>query len=104
MFFKSMREIRIHRRDMEKTFLRNIAAHFVNVLSDRTCDVPSDLDDGDSLDVDDISLVGNEELEELVAIDTLVKKAQVKNKSAIAALSARINSVASLDLSEGHSP
>ena len=104
VFFESMREIRIHRRDMEKTFLRNIAAHFVNVLSGRSSDVPSDLHDSDSLDIDDLSLVGNEELEELVAIDSLVKKAWLKNKSAIAALSARINSVVSLDLSERHSP
>lgn len=104
VFFESMREIRIHRRDMEKTFLRNIDAHFVNVLSGRSSDVPSDLHNSDSLDIDDLSLVGNEELEELVAIDSLVKKAWLKNKSAIAALNARINSVVSLDLSERHSP
>jgi hypothetical protein len=104
VFFESMREIRIHRRDMEKIFLRNIAAHFVNVLSGRSSDVPSDPHDSDSLDIDDLSLVGNEELEELVAIDSLVKKAWLKNKSAIAALNARINSVVSLDLSERNSP
>jgi len=104
VFFESMREIRIHRRDMEKTFLRNIATHVVNVLSGRPNDAPDDLHESDNLDMDDLSLVGNEELEELVAIDSLVKKAWLKNKSAIAALSFRINSVVALNLSERHSP
>jgi hypothetical protein len=104
VFFESMREIRIHRRDMEKTFLRNIATHFVNVLSGRASAVTSDIHDSDSLDMDDLSLVGNEELEELVAIDSLVKKAWLKNKSATVVLSARINSVIPLNLSDRHSP
>jgi hypothetical protein len=73
VFFESMREIRIHRRDMEQTFLRNIATNFVDVLSGRQTDVKSDQDD--DLEIDDLSLVANEELEELVAIDSLVKKA-----------------------------
>ena len=104
IFFESMREIRIHRRDMEKIFLGNIAIHFVNVLTSRSGDVLSNLQDRDNLDVDDLSLVGNEDLEELVAIDSLVKKSWLKNKSAIVVLSARINSVLPLDLSDRNNP
>lgn len=104
VFFESMREIRIHRRDMEKTFLHNTGTHFVNVLSGRQTDVPADLQDSDGLDVDDLSLVSKEELEELVAIDSLVKKAWLKNKSAIGSLSARINTIVSVGLSERNSP
>jgi hypothetical protein len=104
IFFESMREIRIHRRDMEKIFLCNIAIHFVNVLTSRSGDVSSDFQDRDSLDIDDLSLVGHEDLEELVAIDSLVKKSWLKNKSAIVVLTARINSVVPLNLSERNNP
>lgn len=104
VFFESMREIRIHRRDMEKTFLCNLDTHFINVLSGRPTDVPDELHDSDSLDMDDLSLVGKEELEELVAIDSLVKKAWLKNKSAIRSLGDRINTIVSIGLSERNNP
>lgn len=104
VFFESMRGIRIHRRDMEKTFLHHTGTYFINILNGRQTDVTVDVHDADGLDVDDLSLVSKEALEELVAIDSLVKRAWLKNKGAIGSFSARINTIVPVSLSEQNSP
>ena len=101
VFFESMREIRIHRRDMEQGVLCNSDAHFVAVLGGCVSDGKVEVD---GPDVNDLSLVGKDELEELVAIDSLVKKAWVNNKSAIRLLNDRLNTIVSTKLSERDGP
>ncbi len=103
VFFESMREIRIHRRDMERSFLLNLDTHFVDVLSG--CESDSSVEvDAEGVGVDDLSLVGKDELEEFVAVDSLVKKAWIKNKSALRLLGDRLNTVVAIGLLETNNP
>ncbi len=103
VFFESMREIRIHRRDMERTFLLNADTHFVDVLSGFEPE-PNDELSPDALDVDDLSLVGKDELEEFVAVDSLVKKAWIKNKSALRSLGDRLSTISAIGFTEINNP
>lgn len=109
VFFESMREIRIQRRAMEKTFLRHIDRHFVGLVDgvDGLEPLP-ELQSSDSFeleaDTDDLSLVSKEELEELVAIDSLVSKAWAQNKNTLRVITARINTVVSVAVSEKNNP
>lgn len=111
VFFESMREIRIQRRAMEKTFLRHIDRHFVGLVDgvdglDPLPELQSSESDSFELDTDtdDLSLVSKEELEELVAIDSLVSKAWAQNKNTLRVITARINTVVSVAVSEKNNP
>lgn len=101
VFFESMREIRIHRRDMEHVFLRNSDTHFIDVLSGSEANHNAEPESGGA---DDLSLVGKDELEEFVAVDSLVKKAWVNNKSALRLLGDRLNTIVTIGLSEVNNP
>ena len=90
VFFESMREIRIHRRTMEKVFIEGISQQFASLLN------PASSNNSESEDpelTDDLSLVSKDELEELVAIDSLAMKAAAQNKNELFTLSARLNSM-----------
>ena len=90
VFFESMREIRIQRRTMEAVFMQGITQHFAN-LSNPSSVATQSIDDDES--ADDLSLVSKDELEELVAIDSLAMKASANNKNALLILCARLNSL-----------
>jgi len=90
VFFESMREIRIHRRTMEKVFMEGISQQFASLASVAPV---NNVDIDDQEPTDDLSLVSKDELEELVAIDSLAMKASAHNKNALLILCARLNSL-----------
>ena len=96
VFFESMRELRIQRRAMEAIFVDKIDQGFAGLMG-----AGSDSLGDTSSDSDDLSLVSKDELEELVAIDAIVSKAQAKNSSALRGVGLRIGSLLSAPLSEG---
>lgn len=101
LFFESMRDIRIQRRNMEKTFLLGLDRNFTKLIADEEEDVqPEPVD----LDSEELSLVSKSELEELVAIDSLVTKSWSHNKGALRHLSARLNSLVPTAVTEKNSP
>jgi len=110
VFFESMREIRIQRRAMEKTFLSRIDKHFAGLIKGEDGSVLSsqaeltEFDVENDLESDDLSLVSKEELEELVAIDSLVSKSLAQNKNSLRVLSARMNTLISVTVSEQNNP
>jgi len=105
VFFESMREIRIQRRAMEKTFLRHIDHHFIGLVDGvEVSDTLSEDSMSSELDTDDLSLVSKEELEELVAIDSLVSKAWTQNKNTLKVIAARINTLVNVAVSEKNNP
>lgn len=90
IFFDSMREVRIRRRAMETSFFRSIDISFAQLLD------PSAYRDekqgGDkSVSLDDLSLVKNDELEEMVAVDGMVNKANEQFAEPIQHLTLRID-------------
>jgi hypothetical protein len=108
VFFESMREIRIKRRAMEKSFLQHVDGNFAcliggyqNAALQASDNAPQTLDD---LDTDDLSLVSKDELEELVAIDSLVSKAWAQNRNALRVVAARVNALVTVAVSEKNNP
>lgn len=90
IFFDSMREVRIRRRAMESSFFRSIDISFAQLLD------PSAYRDENqfgetSASLDDLSLVKNDELEEMVAVDGMVSKANEQFAEAIQHLTLRID-------------
>lgn len=90
IFFDSMREVRIRRRAMEASFFRSIDISFAQLLD------PSAYRDekqaGEkSVSLDDLSLVKNDELEEMVAVDGMVNKANEQFAEPIQHLTLRID-------------
>ena len=73
MYFEAMREIRIKRRGMELAFSREIDSAFAQLLSGQNVPTVTDLDSSSS---ESLSLVANDELEELVAADNMILKAE----------------------------
>ncbi len=103
VFFESMREIRIQRRAMEKCFLLNIDQRFV-ALAEGGDIFAYNVSHADSQLPDDLSTISKEELEELVAIDSLVSKSLAQNKNALRVLALRINGLVTTVVSEKSSP
>lgn len=90
IFFDSMREVRIRRRAMETSFFRSIDISFAQLL-----DPSAYRDEKQSADksvsLDDLSLVKNDELEEMVAVDGMVNKANEQFAEPIQHLTLRID-------------
>ncbi len=103
VFFESMREIRIQRRSMEKSFLYHIDQHFAGLLGGGH-DSPQSQTTALDVDTDDLSLVSKDELEELVAIDSVVSKAWSQNKNALRVLVARMNTLVDAGISDKNNP
>ena len=90
IFFDSMREVRIRRRAMETSFFRSIDISFAQLLD------PSAYRDEKqytekTVSLDDLSLVKNDELEEMVAVDGMVNKANEQFAESIQHLTLRID-------------
>jgi hypothetical protein len=93
MYFESMREMRIKRRGMEMIFGQSIKASFrqlTGVDPNNTAAEPPLLHE---ITPNSLSLVANEELEELVAVDSMVAKASSQFTEMISALSTRLDTL-----------
>ncbi len=90
IFFDSMREVRIRRRAMETSFFRSIDISFAQLLDPSAYrDEKQSAEKSGSLD--DLSLVKNDELEEMVAVDGMVNKANEQFAEPIQHLTLRID-------------
>ena len=92
MFFESMREVRIKRRGIEQAVIRDLAENFRCLsLGVATEDgIGSNVIDDD---VANLSLVDHDELEEIVAADGMIAKAEKEFAEPLALLTARIDAV-----------
>lgn len=90
IFFDSMREVRIRRRAMETSFFRSIDISFAQLLDPNA--YRDEKQSGEkSVSLDDLSLVKNDELEEMVAVDGMVTKANEQFAEPIQHLTLRID-------------
>jgi len=92
MYFESMREVRIKRRGMELCFGQELDNRFRQLLANEDS-VESPSADNQRFAVDSLSLVANEELEELVAADSMVSKAEKEFAGPLAQLTCRLDSL-----------
>ena len=90
LYFESMREVRIQRRDIEAGFFESIDLGFAALLS--SASLPDEIPTvSDEVSIDNLSLVNNEDLEELVAIDSMVRRASKEYVTPIEHLNIRAN-------------
>ena len=89
MYFESMREVRLKRRGMELSFLKSIeeAFHLAVTRSGGKLEPVAELN------TTELSLVANDELEELMASSSLVSKAEKTFVQPLAVLMARLNTL-----------
>ncbi|HEY3700361.1 MAG TPA: DUF1631 domain-containing protein [Spongiibacteraceae bacterium] len=92
MFFESMREVRIKRRGIEQAVARDLSENF------RSLALGVATEDGIGNDMMDdaaasLSLVDHDELEEMVAVDGMIAKAEKEFAEPLALLTARIDAL-----------
>ncbi|MGH1469789.1 MAG: DUF1631 domain-containing protein [Cellvibrionaceae bacterium] len=110
LYFESMREIRIRRRQVEAQFTDQIDNAFVKVASGESPTVSSsDVYDDDNehkyaFDVEALSIVGNDELEELVAVDSMIARANDACGESLQYLSLRIDSLVPVKIYQKNNP
>lgn len=72
LYFDSMRQVRLRRREIEEGFFRQLDLAFASLLDQNAAPAQQDAAEPG---LDSLSLVGNDELEELVASETMINRA-----------------------------
>lgn len=98
LYFESMREVRISRRDVCKAFVGLQDKAFSELLD------PSSDSETTEVSADTLSLVPREELEELVAVDAMIAKACESCAQSIEHLSLRIDNQLSVKVEASNNP
>ncbi|MEM6707629.1 MAG: DUF1631 domain-containing protein [Pseudomonadota bacterium] len=89
LYFESMRQLRLHREDMTQALLRRFYAGFESLFAGATgADSAGAAADAS---LDDLSLLGNDELEISVAISGIVSKVTAQHSVVLAALTKRLD-------------
>ncbi|GAB2196349.1 DUF1631 domain-containing protein [Sessilibacter sp. MAH4] len=102
LYFESMRQMRLRRRDMEGEFIQRIHASF-----DQLADPEAENRENNwekSLDIDNLSLVNNDQLEQNVAIEAMINKAVEKSATALQHLTLRLNSLVPIQVTQRTNP
>ncbi len=92
-YFDAMREIRIKRQGMETGVLRTVSGAMDELCGQGV--LPADIAQLGELSVDTLALVEREELEERVAVDAMVKKAESSHKRPLLEFTTRLDSLVS---------
>jgi hypothetical protein len=103
LYFDSMREVRLRRRTMEAAFFRRIDVAFAQLLDPQAYKEESSTDSTE-LSLDDLSLVQNDELEELVATESMVNKANAEFAEPIQHLTMRIDHLVPVKVYQKNNP
>lgn len=102
LYFDSMREVRLRRRTMEAVFFRRIDIAFAQLL-----DAQAHREEGDvhkQVSADDLSLIQHDELEELVAAESMVNKANAEFAEPIQHLTMRIDHLVPVKVYQRNNP
>lgn len=91
LYFESMREVRIRRREIEARCAQAVDDAFVRLVM--TAELEADSYAGRSISADNLSLVEDDELEELVALDSMITKANQNGGESLQFLSLRLDSL-----------
>ncbi|MDH0690580.1 DUF1631 domain-containing protein [Stutzerimonas stutzeri] len=99
-FFEAMRDLRMKRRNIERGFLQQLFEAFAK-LNQYEIGKPPALD---AVSFDSLSLVQNDELEESVAVDTMVAKVMSRAAQPLGHLTTRMNALISKKLDDKSNP
>ncbi|MFO1390205.1 DUF1631 domain-containing protein [Cellvibrio sp.] len=103
LYFDSMREVRLRRRAVEAAFFRSIDIRFAQLL-DHNAYRDEVKPESKEFSLDDLSLVNNEDLEELVAFEGMVNKANEKFAELIQHLTMRIDHLVPIKVYQKNNP
>lgn len=103
LYFESMREVRLKRRAVETQFADEIDSAFARLANP---DAPSADSYGDDAEfsMDNLSLVQNDELEELVATDSMINKANERFAEDIQHLALRLDNLVPVKVYQKNNP
>lgn len=102
LYFDSMREVRIRRRSMETAFFRCIDIGFAKLLDPNA--YSDETKKQKEISMDELSLVKNDELEELVATDSMINKANDQFAEAVQHLTLRIDHLVPVKVYQKNNP
>ena len=103
LYFDSMREVRLRRRAMEAEFFRSIDIRFAQLLDHNA--YRDEVQAGaKEFSLDDLSLVKNDDLEEMVAIEGMVNKANEQFAEPIQHLTLRIDHLVPIKVYQKNNP
>jgi hypothetical protein len=95
MYFESMREVRIKRRGIEQAMARDVGENFRALALGIASAGAAAQEALDTLSAANLALVEHDELEEIVAVDGMIAKAEKENGESLALLTARIDALIS---------
>ncbi len=104
LFFDSMREVRVQRRNTEKHFSIAIDEAFANLASPSPAPTSEKVSSFDDIDYDALSLVGSDDLEEMVAVDASISRAHAEYGELIQQLSLRLDSLVPVKVYQKNNP
>ncbi|MDA8482032.1 DUF1631 domain-containing protein [Pseudomonas resinovorans] len=99
-FFEAMRDLRLKRKSIERTFLQKVFESFSSLNQYEIGAAPK----LDAVSFDSLSLVQNDELEEVVALDAMVAKVVNRDGIALGHLTARFNTLVSKKIEDKSNP
>ncbi|WP_028628553.1 DUF1631 domain-containing protein [Metapseudomonas resinovorans] len=99
-FFEAMRDLRLKRKSIERTFLQKVSESFSSLNQYEVGKAPQ----LDAVSFDSLSLVQNDELEEAVALDAMVAKVMSRDGIALGHLTARFNTLVSKKIEDKSNP
>jgi len=103
LYFDSMREVRLRRRAMETAFFRSIDIRFAQLL-DHNAYRDESQSEIKEFSLDDLSLVKNDDLEEMVAIESMINKANEQFAELIQHLTLRIDHLVPVKVYQKNNP
>jgi len=101
LYFDSMREVRVQRRGIEKRFGDAIDEAFANLVSQEP---PGIREHKRSCSSDTLSLVDHDELEEMVALDASIARANKDHGESIQLISLRLDSLVPVKVYQKNNP
>lgn len=99
-FFEAMRDLRLKRKGIERSFLQKLFEAF-SLLNQYEIGKPPQLD---AVSFESLSLIQNDELEEKVAIESMVARALSRDAQPLAHLTTRLNAVVTKKLDDKTNP
>jgi hypothetical protein len=103
LYFDSMREVRLRRRAMEAAFFRSIDIRFAQLLDHAAYRDEASVENKE-FSLDDLSLVKNDDLEEMVAVEAMINKANEQFAEAIQHLTLRIDHLVPIKVYQKNNP
>ncbi|MBV7563649.1 DUF1631 domain-containing protein [Pseudomonas sp. sia0905] len=100
-FFEAMRDLRLKRKGIERGFLQRVFEAFAGLNQHVVVGKATTLD---AVSFDSLSLVQNDELEETVALDSMIAKVLSRDQVALTHLTTRLNAIVSKKLDDKSNP